>query len=106
MTTPKCVLGFLSSGALGGAEMTGGLEGFLLEVVVFSEGGGKKNENKAKQVFRDTGSTKSTHSSEGRWSGNLKFPTGFRNCFIRGGSGYPAVSYVVDWMNVDVRSHM
>lgn len=42
MTTPKCVLGVFSSGALGGAETTGGLDGFLLEVVLFSarEGGG------------------------------------------------------------------
>lgn len=48
MTTPKCVLGVLSSGALGGTEMTGGLEGFLLGEVLFSErgrrkAGGKKN---------------------------------------------------------------
>lgn len=41
MTTPKCVFAVLSSGALGGTEMTGGLDGFLLEVMVFSEGGEK-----------------------------------------------------------------
>lgn len=50
MTTPKCVFAVLSSGALGGTEMTGGLDGFLLEVMVFSagEGGedGGKKENK------------------------------------------------------------
>lgn len=33
----------LSSGALGGTEMTGGLDGFLLEVMVFS-GGGERQE--------------------------------------------------------------
>lgn len=42
MTTPKCVLGVLSSGTLGGTEMTGGLDGFLLEVVLFSERKKKK----------------------------------------------------------------
>lgn len=46
MTTPKCVLGVLSSGALGGAEMTGGLEGFLLEVGLFSEAGRKKRKSR------------------------------------------------------------
>lgn len=46
MTTPKCVLGVLSSGALGGIEMTGGLDGFLLEVVLFSERGKRKAGNK------------------------------------------------------------
>lgn len=46
MTTPKCVLAVLSSGALGGTETTGGLDGFLLEVMVFSGGGGRKTGNK------------------------------------------------------------
>lgn len=42
MTTPKCVLGVFSSGALGGAETTGGLDGFLLEVVLFSANGQRR----------------------------------------------------------------
>lgn len=46
MTTPKCVLAVLSSGALGGTETTGGLDGFLLEVMVFSGAGGRKAGNK------------------------------------------------------------
>lgn len=49
MTTPKCVLGVLSSGALGAMEMTGGLDGFLFEVVLFSEGGEGKAGNEKKQ---------------------------------------------------------
>lgn len=47
MTTPKCVLGVLSSGALGGAETTGGLDGFLLEVVLFSVTGRKRSKRQA-----------------------------------------------------------
>lgn len=53
--TPKCVLGVLSTGALGGIMTTGGLDGFLLEEVIFSVtdrgGGGEKGrkwENKAR----------------------------------------------------------
>lgn len=47
MTTPKCVFAVLSSGALGGTEMIGGLDGFLLEVMVFSAGEeGKRGGNK------------------------------------------------------------
>lgn len=48
MTTPKCVLGVLSSGALGGAETTGGLDGFLLEVVLFSVTGRKRSKRRKK----------------------------------------------------------
>lgn len=55
MTTPKCVLGVLSSGALGGTEMTGGLEGFLLEVVLFSERGKRKAGNKKTRPNRSSG---------------------------------------------------
>lgn len=55
MTTPKCVLGVLSSGALGGAEMMGGLDGFLLEVVLFSERGKRKAGNKKTRPNRSSG---------------------------------------------------
>lgn len=89
MTTPKCVLGVLSSGAFGGMEMTGGLEGFLLDVVLFSERRRRKasKKNKARQVFRAISSTKRTWNSSGCWLWNLKFPHSFRSCsgFIRVG---------------------
>lgn len=57
MTTPKCVLGVLSSGTLGGTEMTGGLDGFLLEVILFSERRKKKKKagNKKTRPNRSSG---------------------------------------------------
>lgn len=108
MTTPKCVLGVLSSGALGGTEMTGGLDGFLLEVVLFSERGKRKagnKKNKAQQVFRAISSTKSTWNNSGCWLCNLSFPPDFRSCsgFIRVGFRFPldnsavTLSCVVTW---------
>lgn len=53
MMTPKCVLGVLSTGALGGIMTTGGLDGFLLEEVIFSVtdrggGGGKAESEKTR----------------------------------------------------------
>lgn len=125
MTTPKCVLGVLSSGALGGTEMTGGLDGFLLEVVLFSVKEKKKKRRKEKleirltrckrqtrckdkQVFRTISSTTSTWSSSGCWLWNLKLPPGFRRCssFIRAGFRFlldisaVLLSFVFAWISV------
>lgn len=52
MTTPKCVFAVLSSGALGGTEMTGGLDGFLLEVMVFSGGEERRDIRKQRHGCR------------------------------------------------------
>lgn len=49
-TTPKCVLTVLSSGALGGMETTGGLEGFLLEEVLFSKTNTEQKRKPTEQV--------------------------------------------------------
>ena len=69
--------------------MTGGLEGFLLEVGLFSEAGKKKKKgkagdkkNKARQVFRAISSTESgTRSGSGCRLGNLKFLLVFPELF-------------------------
>lgn len=92
MTTPKCVLGVFSSGALGGAETTGGLGGFLLEVVLFSankEGGGEGSKVRHK-------TTRANRSPE------LSVPQGARG--TAPDVGYRILSFLLLSGNVEVLS--